>query len=289
MNDLLFHQSTSSSIEAFLNKPSHALIIEGKQGSGKRSVANLISSKLLDISAANLNSFPNLLIIEPDKSSISIDKIRQAQQFLKLKTTGEAPIRRVLTVDQAELMTIEAQNAFLKILEEPPADTAILILTSQKIKLLPTIRSRAQSLAIKSVTKEQIDNYFKDLGYDQTAINQAFHISNGRIGLISSILNDSDTDSQLDSINQAKKILSMTKFERLAAVDALAKNKDNLPEIIDALSIISQAALKQTLNQDKTKQAKQWHHTLKLATETEQKLPLNPNTKLLLTDLLLSL
>jgi hypothetical protein len=103
------------------------------------------------------------------------------------------------------------------------------------------------------------------------------------------MLNESSSEGQLDSINHAKKILSASKFERLAMVDERAKNKDSLPELLDALSIISQAALKQTLVSDKTKQAKQWHHTLKLASEAEQKLPLNSNTKLLMTDLLLNL
>ncbi len=289
MSDLLLNPKTSAAIESFINKPSHSLIIDGKLGTGKRSIANFIASKLLNISPEQLSTYSNILNIEPDNSSISIEKIRLAQQFLKLRTTGDSPVRRILIVDQAEQMTIEAQNAFLKILEEPPADTVILIITNQKIKLLPTIRSRAQTLTVQNLSKNQINEYFINQGFGQEDINKAYNITNGRIGIMSTLLNNGADGDHFESIDQAKQILAMSKFERLTLVDQLAKNKEALPALLNSLSLISAAALKQTLGNDRVQQAKQWHQKLKLAIKTEQEITLNPNTKLLLTDLFLSL
>jgi DNA polymerase-3 subunit delta' len=288
MTKLLLHQDTAASINSYLARPTHALIIDGKVGSGKRTTAEYLATGILGLNEGLLESFPQLLTIEPKNSSISINEIRQAQQFLKLKTTGQASLRRILIVDKAEQMTIEAQNAFLKILEEPPADTVILILTSQKIKLLPTIRSRAQRLTIKPVSKILLDDYFAGQGYTQTSIEQAHHLTGSRIGLMSSILKD-EASSQLDYIDQAKRVLAMTRFERLATTDDISKNKEAIPGLIDGLIIVSQAALEQTLKKDNIPQAKKWHNTLQLATEVEQQLPTNPNSKLLMTNLFLNL
>ncbi len=287
--ELLLHQNTDQSLESFLINPSHALIIEGKRGAGKNTLANYLSAKLLGIPADKLANFPQILRIEPDRSSISITEIRQAQQFLKLRTTGRSYIRRILIVYEAELMTIEAQNAFLKILEEPPPDTVILILTSQKIKLLPTIRSRTQSMTIKSVNKTETDKYFTSKGYEQTSITMAYHAANGQIGLMTSLLTDDEASHDFYELKLAKEVLAMTKLQRLGYVEVLNKQKDDIPSFIRALAITSQAALKQTIARNDFTQAKRWHKNLELSVDAEAMLVSNPNSKLMLTNLLLNL
>ena len=286
---LLLHQNTRLDIDNFLANPSHALIIEGKEGAGKGTIANLLATKLLKISSDRLSNYPNLLKIEAVNNSISINEVREAQKFMKLKTTGQETIRRILMVDKAELMTIEAQNAFLKILEEPPADTVIFILTSQKIKLLPTIRSRAQTFSVKSISKQEIDSFFSNQGYDSGAVTSAYHAASAQVGLMSSLLNDDQDNQQLEELKRAREVLAMSKLQRLVYVDELSKQKESVPLFIKALIITSQAALRQTVANDKMTQAKRWHRTLKLAVEAERKLHSNPNAKLLLTDLLISL
>jgi hypothetical protein len=96
---------------------------------------------------SRLASHPDLLILEPDLS-IGIKQIRQAQKFLSRRPYQEK-IKAVI-IPEAEKITIPAQNAFLKTLEEPPAHSQIILCAPQKEDLLPTIISRCQIIHLKS-------------------------------------------------------------------------------------------------------------------------------------------
>lgn len=146
----------------------HALIFAGDQGRGKESMAYRLARALLskqktrpfaDLSVEASDPVIHRLAIgaHPDfqrvertnkkgknelSEEIVIDDVRHAIAFLMLK-----PIEsdwRVLIVDEAHLMNVSAQNAFLKTLEEPPPQTLLILIAHQKSRLLPTIRSRAQ-------------------------------------------------------------------------------------------------------------------------------------------------
>lgn len=85
---------------------------------------------------------PNLdnLVIETEELAIGVDTIRNLKKQLAIQSVkGKTAI-----FPQAEKLTIEAQNALLKTLEEPPANTTIILVTSSLDKLLPTVTSRCQ-------------------------------------------------------------------------------------------------------------------------------------------------
>ncbi|MGZ6005730.1 MAG: hypothetical protein ACXWLH_06345, partial [Candidatus Saccharimonadales bacterium] len=172
---------------------------------------------------------------------------------------------------------------------EPPADTVLIILTTQKIKLLPTIRSRAQSLDIKPVPRDEISNYFAAKGHDQAKINSAFYAGNAQVGLIATILAADADEPTLKNLEMVKNVLSMTVFERLVFADDLIKQKIDISDFLNALITICNAALKQTIDSQDLRRANRWHLSLKQALEAQAKLAANPNTKLLLTDLLINL
>jgi len=83
---------------------------------------------------------PDNLIVKPEKS-IGINQIRQIKSFL-VKKNWQGKGKKLVVVWQAQLMTSEAQNAFLKTLEEPPTNSLIILLVNNKSALLPTIISR---------------------------------------------------------------------------------------------------------------------------------------------------
>ncbi len=91
--------------------------------------------------------YPYLELRRPESKSrvIKIEHIRDMERRLYLKTEGQMKVGMILSADR---MTEEAQNAFLKTLEEPPANTMLLLLSINPNALLPTIRSRCQSIAI---------------------------------------------------------------------------------------------------------------------------------------------
>jgi len=85
---------------------------------------------------------PSVLRIQPDATSIGITDIRAVQHFLSRRPTSSAP--PTVIIHSAELMTLPAQHAFLKTLEEPPPGSQIFLVTTQPDLLLPTILSRCQ-------------------------------------------------------------------------------------------------------------------------------------------------
>ncbi|MFC1711246.1 hypothetical protein ACFLZ1_01530 [Patescibacteria group bacterium] len=93
----------------------------------------------------NWENNPDVLIIKPELS-IGIGKIRKAQKFLLLKAY-QAPAK-VLIILNAQKLTIPAQNAFLKTLEEPPANSVIILSCSNEDQLLATVVSRCQIIKL---------------------------------------------------------------------------------------------------------------------------------------------
>lgn len=286
MNDLIFHPTTRQALGRALTGRAHALLIVGELGSGKRTTALYLASELLGQAA---QQSPYYLHIQPDGKSIGIESIRKLQKFLQLKTTGSQAIRRVVIVEDADGMTVESQNALLKVLEEPPADTVIILTASQPQNLRPTIHSRVQKLTILPPTKGELSTYFKKRGKSDTEIDRAYMVSNGQVGLMSALLESDETHVLAERIAEAKQLYGLSTFERLAKVDEIAKRKDELAQLLFACKRICMAALEQAAARQQDAAVKTWHKQLKLVVKAENALPRNPNTKLLLTDLFIQM
>lgn len=88
------------------------------------------------------------------KTVISVDEVRRLKNFFSLSATDGG--RRVVIVDAADELNIQAANALLKFLEEPPANTTILLVSHQPSRLLPTIRSRCRELRCHPLAPEEM-------------------------------------------------------------------------------------------------------------------------------------
>jgi len=147
----------------------HALLLHGADGLGKRAFALWLGRALLceaktdtldacgRCAACQLTlagSHPDLRIVEPeeDKQQISIDQIRQACEALGM--TAFRGGYKVAIVDPAHQMTPAAANSLLKTLEEPAANTVLILLTSRPTALPATIRSRCRKLGLRAPSTE---------------------------------------------------------------------------------------------------------------------------------------
>ncbi|MDR9425032.1 MAG: DNA polymerase III subunit delta' [Marinobacter sp.] len=144
----------------------HALLINGECGVGKRAWAEAVAELLLcesptetepgapracghckqcELMAAG--SHPDLRIYAPEKSKmVRVDQIRALSSFAV--ASPQVAHHKVAIVDRADQLNINAANALLKTLEEPLADVTLLLLQESGRPVLPTIRSRCQSLTI---------------------------------------------------------------------------------------------------------------------------------------------
>jgi len=114
------------------------LIVGDSQKLREEKLQELADSFGVSLSTNN----PDLFLIDPD-NNISIEAIRDIKRFLNKKAWNDQGIKLVI-VFSAQAMSIEAQNAFLKTLEEPPANSEIILITNHKASLLPTIVSRSK-------------------------------------------------------------------------------------------------------------------------------------------------
>ena len=124
---------------------------------------------------------------EPAKTSIKVDDIRELQPFISQGSSG----RRVCVIDNADMMTVAAANALLKTLEEPREGIHLLLITDWPTKLLPTIKSRVQQVAVDHIQLDRVKAYISDyiqsnkvIEYDNesqlsTQIEQALKLANG--------------------------------------------------------------------------------------------------------------
>ncbi|MFZ2199656.1 MAG: hypothetical protein WAV40_02630 [Microgenomates group bacterium] len=100
-----------------------------------------------------------LIHILTEKSSITIKQI----QDLNIPLSIAARIPRLVWIEEANLMTVPAQNALLKMLEEPPTDTQFYLTCQSAVSLLPTIRSRAKTIKIDTLNSASNPSVLKDL------------------------------------------------------------------------------------------------------------------------------
>ncbi len=151
------------------NRLPHALLFVGQSGIGKKLFAHALASSILcskpnehgkpcdECHACHLvraQSHPDIMIIEPEQpgQAIKIDQIREVVHFVN--ETAMQGGYRVIIINPATAMNINAANALLKTLEEPTAKTVLILLSDQSLRLPATILSRCQKIIFQKPTKE---------------------------------------------------------------------------------------------------------------------------------------
>ena len=132
--------------------------------------------------AVDSGSHPDLQIVRPDGAQIKIGQIRELQDAIAFKPLIGS--RKWFLIDDADAMNAEAANCFLKTLEEPPDHSALILISGRPQALLPTIRSRCQSVRFSPPPLQTLSHWLqkeKGVGPEEARLLAA--LSMGRIGV----------------------------------------------------------------------------------------------------------
>ena len=215
----------------------HALLIDGPHGSGKMTFAKQIAAALnceckgdgtrpLPCGRCNNcrriheDSFTDVKVLgrTDGKATIGVQKIKdfRADMFLSATESGY----KVYIIDEAETMTVEAQNALLIVLEEPPKNVVIMLLASGTDSILTTIKSRTQYVTTSRFTPDELSEYLDKTSADARSL--AFRDPDGYRALLVSA--DGCIGKAEELLNpKTREENEQTRREILAIVAALGK------------------------------------------------------------------
>lgn len=163
------HKRERKELLGLLSRDGLSLSFSGKEGTGKKLVALSFLRKLLGASEAeDIRKNPDLFLIEKEDEMIKADDIRALINFSGIKSYLGG--KKAVLIDNAENMNKNAQNALLKILEEPPKGEFIILITKDFEELLPTIRSRVTNIRFQDLKDEEMREIFPNITEEILAV-----------------------------------------------------------------------------------------------------------------------
>lgn len=284
---IVLHPTASQQLDSFLAAPAHAVLLGGPLGSGKTHVAEALGAQLLDVPVTTLDNHGYYRVITPKNGTISIEQVRELIGFFRLKVPGTAAIKRIAMLQDAGAMGVEAQNALLKLLEEPPADSVLILTSSQPERLLATIRSRVQLLQLPAPEASELHKHFVAAGYADAAVKAALLRSGTNVAEATRLLS-TDASVPDTSIALVKQALGGTAYDRLLLADGLAKQKETMQAFVDTLATVAMASLEAAASKG-ANSVDRWKNVLQAAHTAQDALERSGNAKLVLTELMLAL
>lgn len=208
----------------FKQQISHAYLFSGPENLGKKTLA-LEFAKLLNCSKNDIH------ILEKN-SAIKIDEVRDLQHKLQFSSQSEF---KIAIIDDAAFITNEAASALLKTLEEPAKNTVLVLITSNKKKILPTIISRCINYEFNLVSQEKINKLLNNFNLTEPEKNQIIKFSQGRPGIAKALAKNKNAILLRQKfISSFFKLLNSDINTKFLFVEKIYKeSKDNFHKIIN--------------------------------------------------------
>lgn len=243
-NDLIQNLKDSSLSKKLL----HSYIFSGDTGLGKKLIAFSFVKLILCESPVNndccnkcsscmtfeTNNHPDVIFVESDKKSIGIDLVREKI----VKNINIKPFKykhKIFIIKNAHTMTIQAQNALLKIIEEPPKYAIFILITQNSNYFLPTILSRCVIFKLKPLKINEVENLLiekQDIEPNMAKIYSNY--AQGSMGRALKIATSQEFISMREeAIFGLKKLLSEDLISIYKFINKLEKYKENIQEVLD--------------------------------------------------------
>lgn len=233
---MILNPATQRIIETLNQDLPQALLLSGPDGIGFAGVVELLAKDR------------QVIMLQPEKDdqidlkkgSITIEMIRDLYDLLKTRTDRA----RLIVLRDADTMGIPAQNAFLKLLEEPGDGINFVLLSHKPNQLLPTIRSRVQKIEVKPVPKQASEALLDELGVkDPTKRTQLLFIAEGLPALLTELANDETAfQSRAQIIRDARSLLTERTYEKLKIAESYKdRREDTLTLLTDMAKLLKRS------------------------------------------------
>lgn len=235
-----------------MDKVSHAYVLNGPDKSGKMLLAEAFAASLQcekqqikpcmecrSCKQAAGRNHPDIIYVTHEKpNTLSVEDIRtQLNEDIVLKPYGSR--YKIYIVDEAEKMNVQAQNALLKTIEEPPAYAVILLLTTNADGFLPTILSRCVRLDLKPVNDEKIRSFLmKEKGVPDYQADICVAFAQGNVGK-AILLAGSENFSEMkkSAVQLMKRLRDIDLYELSQAVKQITEYKLEINDYFDLMMI----------------------------------------------------
>ena len=269
MSEVIISARDTQKISQISSQLPHALLVIADYGLDGLGVAQML--------AKNSDTFH--LKPLPEKQTISIDQIRELISTLRTYAIN----RRVIIIDEADLMTEPSQNAFLKALEEPNKNTSFILVAKNPKLMLDTVRSRCQTLTLHKTTSTQDKKLLEKYNLDPASSQQILFLAAGRPLLIKELAENPEKFAEYRQLaTDAKQILATNReydaFKNLTKYFSDRQKAILLTDII--VNMIRFQALSRGINPSIEQQ-------LEKTTSVAGALKSNSNVRLALTQLVI--
>lgn len=232
-------------------------IFEGAEGLNKHAAAKLFAQTLVcdntdnapcqscrSCIEAQAGTHPDIICVNPEKgkSSLGVKPVRDMISECLIKPFYDK--HKVFIINDGDMLTVEAQNTFLKIIEEPPEYAVFIIVCTDSQMLLQTVRSRSVTISFSPVDDDIVRNYINKYYPDELRTEFLVKYCAGIPKSADNIINNEDFERlREESLNIIPKLMSQKKIHAFAAVEYVEKNKEYAREILDMILLYLRDAL----------------------------------------------
>ncbi len=229
--NLLLNHISKRLLDSYIANPRHALLLTGQEGVGLGTLAQALALELVE-------SPVDVLVVSPDdKGTLSIERVRN----LYVETRDVRQARQVVIIDNVDAMSLDAQNAFLKLLEEPNKQIHFILTTHQLELLLTTIVSRSTTIDVKLIDKNSSERLLRQNSVKEpTKLSQILFIAEGRPAELVRLANSTDYfEERSKYVKAARQLIEGSLYDRLVAVSNFTNRQDAL-QLTRMLSLLLQ-------------------------------------------------
>lgn len=219
---LYIHPHSRARLEQYLAKPSHGLILGGVKGVGLTTIAQHLAKVLSP-------EQPYSVVAPIDGKDITIEQVRS----LYTETHSVEQTRKVIIVDDAHSMGMPAQNAFLKLLEEPPRNVHFILVAHEPAQLLPTIHSRSEFVEVRPLSPAELQECIATMTTDDTERAQLAFLAPGRPAYALSLMHDPELFEKASHLTRdARVFLQGDTYTRLMVANTYSQHRDKAIEFV---------------------------------------------------------